>query len=328
MSTRDVSIQFANGLDSVSFVRDILWMVSDQYRVVSSGVPRILIFGPYGPRVPQGPYIRVGYYCENIRPDLEACDWAFGVPYETEIMHDKYMRIEWHAIQPVMLRRLPVCTPDASRRQFANFVYYQHHAHRERLFSAVSAYRPVDAPGRSMNNMPSFDGQTPGGDVWERKRHFLSGYKFTLAVENAFSPGYNTEKLTDPLLAGSLPVYWGNPFVSQHFNQACFVNVWDYLPPRSRWFAEHFDGILRDVFAGGSRVPDRIVRRVRRDLRALKARLAEASFKPLLRRIAELDKDETKYMDMLLAPRLSSDADASVDRLRARWRKILDLGVS
>jgi len=26
-----------------------------------------------------GNYIRIGYFCENIIPDLSICEWAFGV---------------------------------------------------------------------------------------------------------------------------------------------------------------------------------------------------------------------------------------------------------
>jgi hypothetical protein len=36
----------------------------------------------------------------------------------------------------------------------------------------------------------------------------LSSFAFTLAVENSEDEGYSTEKLWQPLLAGSIPVYW------------------------------------------------------------------------------------------------------------------------
>jgi len=38
-------------------------------------------------------------------------------------------------------------------------------------------------------------------------------YKFTLALENSIAPGYITEKLFQPLLVGSVPIYMGAPDV-------------------------------------------------------------------------------------------------------------------
>ena len=43
------------------------------------------------------------------------------------------------------------------------------------------------------------------------KLDFLRDYKFTLAVENNIWPGYTTEKLVDPMFAGSIPIYVGDP---------------------------------------------------------------------------------------------------------------------
>ena len=36
----------------------------------------------------------------------------------------------------------------------------------------------------------------------------LSRFAFTLAIENSEDEGYATEKLWQPLLAGSVPIYW------------------------------------------------------------------------------------------------------------------------
>ncbi len=39
----------------------------------------------------------------------------------------------------------------------------------------------------------------------------LVNYKFTLALENSLLPHYMTEKIWEPLAAGSVPVYYGAP---------------------------------------------------------------------------------------------------------------------
>src|SRR5207249_8371440 len=51
------------------------------------------------------------------------------------------------------------------------------------------------------------------GDMWQRKRAFISQYKFTIAFENSSYPGYHTEKILDPMMVDSLPIYWGNPCI-------------------------------------------------------------------------------------------------------------------
>ena len=39
----------------------------------------------------------------------------------------------------------------------------------------------------------------------------MTDYKFTLALENSLLPHYMTEKIWEPLAAGSVPVYFGAP---------------------------------------------------------------------------------------------------------------------
>ncbi len=65
-------------------------------------------------------------------------------------------------------------------------------------------------------------------NVWQDKVDFLRSYKFTVAFENESYPGYTTEKIYHSMLAGSIPIYWGNPRISEDFNPKSFVNVHDY----------------------------------------------------------------------------------------------------
>jgi alpha(1,3/1,4) fucosyltransferase len=48
------------------------------------------------------------------------------------------------------------------------------------------------------------------------------------AFENCEHPGYTTEKLVHPMLAYSLPIYWGNPLVDRDFNTQSFLNFYDF----------------------------------------------------------------------------------------------------
>jgi alpha-1,3-fucosyltransferase 10 len=61
----------------------------------------------------------------------------------------------------------------------------------------------------------------------------IAGYRFTLAFENSIAPGYVTEKLYQPLLAGSVPIYRGAPDVHRHLPAPhCCVNADDFAGPR------------------------------------------------------------------------------------------------
>lgn len=61
-----------------------------------------------------------------------------------------------------------------------------------------------------------------GGPVKD-KLSFVRNYKFTIAFENSAVPGYTTEKLIEPIIANSLPIYYGNPLVYLDFEPGSFV---------------------------------------------------------------------------------------------------------
>ena len=60
------------------------------------------------------------------------------------------------------------------------------------------------------------------------KVEFIKDYKFTIAFENTEYPGYTTEKLVQPMLAYSLPIYCGNPLIERDFNTKSFLNYTDF----------------------------------------------------------------------------------------------------
>jgi len=60
------------------------------------------------------------------------------------------------------------------------------------------------------------------------KLNFLKQYKFTIAFENFFKPGWITEKITHPMLVNSIPIYIGDKSVSKEFNTKSFINYNDF----------------------------------------------------------------------------------------------------
>ena len=103
---------------------------------------------------------------------------------------------------------------------------------RDRLYQKVSSYKKVDCPGSHHNNMGSIPGEsgTIVGSI--EKVKFISDYKFTFSVENSSvhngCTGYTTEKIIEPFVAGSIPIYWGNENIDSDFNSGSFLNWHQY----------------------------------------------------------------------------------------------------
>jgi hypothetical protein len=53
----------------------------------------------------------------------------------------------------------------------------------------------------------------------------LSQYQYTLCLENLSMPGYLTEKIIDAIVAGSVPLYAGDPTIEQLVPSECFVGA-------------------------------------------------------------------------------------------------------
>ena len=75
-----------------------------------------------------------------------------------------------------------------------------------------------------LNNVSGFP---PKRDSRETVRA-LAPYKFGIAFENHSRAGYTSEKIGHCLLAGNVPVYWGDPEVAEVFNPDAFINCHDF----------------------------------------------------------------------------------------------------
>lgn len=60
------------------------------------------------------------------------------------------------------------------------------------------------------------------------KLRFENNHKFSICFENSNHPGYMTEKIVEAFAARTIPIYWGDPLVTEVFNKDAFVNVNDF----------------------------------------------------------------------------------------------------
>ncbi|MGA7879107.1 MAG: glycosyltransferase family 10 [Desulfoferrobacter sp.] len=79
------------------------------------------------------------------------------------------------------------------------------------------------------------------------KQGIISQYKFTIAFENSIGVDYVTEKLYQPLIAGSIPVYLGAPNVDEYSpGDNAYLNISDFKSVRE--LAEFMKSADLDAF--------------------------------------------------------------------------------
>ncbi|MCX7412774.1 MAG: glycosyltransferase family 10 [Planctomycetia bacterium] len=165
--------------------------------------------------------VRIFFTGENIPPDWNACDWAFTFEHTT---HPRHFRLPLWGLygDPAALVKPLDYDPDAvlaRKTKFCGFVVSNPLCRvRNEFFRKLSKYKPVDSGGKVLNTL--------GHRVGD-KQAFLADYKFTITFENESHPGYTTEKLVDPMVAGSVPIYWGDPLVGRDFDTRSFISAHD-----------------------------------------------------------------------------------------------------
>lgn len=107
--------------------------------------------------------------------------------------------------------------------------------HRDRIEFAMKIKRYfgsyVDLFGRGFND---FD------DKWD----VVSPYKFHISIENSVENNYFSEKIVDPILAYTLPIYYGCPNISDFFDlpeylQILNLNSFDTIKKKIKYIIEN-----------------------------------------------------------------------------------------
>ena len=62
----------------------------------------------------------------------------------------------------------------------------------------------------------------------ENKIQTLKNFKFSFCIENTKEDGYITEKIIDSLVAGTIPVYFGAPDISDYIPSNCFIDFQNF----------------------------------------------------------------------------------------------------
>jgi hypothetical protein len=209
-------------LKKIEPINDLIWILKSKKIIEKTNIPEI-----------KGDFVKIFYTWENVSPDMNKCNWAFGFEYEENIKSKNYMRLPYYYVSSYG-KSLTKKPKKLNKPKFCNFIYSTHFPLRNRFFKELSKYKKVDSPGKCLNNMPPIGSYKNPKDSrasknWqEDKQKFLEQYKFTIAFENSLTKGYTTEKLTQAMLANSIPIYYGNPLIEKDFNKKSFINVLDF----------------------------------------------------------------------------------------------------
>lgn len=199
-------------------------LLQRQYFLEITDQPDFIIYSVFGNKHKTYQCTKIFFTGENVRPDFSQCDYAFTFDYLENDRHFRLPLYGWWADAEHLIK-----TPDldvekilASKTNFCNFIYGNPNAlKRIGFFNKLSEYKQVDSGGTLFNNI--------GRIITESiKVDFIKDYKFTIAFENCEQPGYTTEKLVQPMLVYSLPIYWGNSLIDRDFNTRSFLNYYDF----------------------------------------------------------------------------------------------------
>jgi len=94
---------------------------------------------------------------------------------------------------------------------------------KNKLVSMIYSFK-TSMPGHVLrhqvaNFIPNIDLYGTGcNKKIDNKEEGLSDYMFTIVIENFNEKNYFTEKLVDPLILGTIPIYWGCPNIDKFFD--------------------------------------------------------------------------------------------------------------
>ena len=183
--------------------------------------------------------IRILSLGECIYPDFNITDYCL-CSRKSDFFSDRQLYLPYENLQIPFLFN-SVSEVDDSKKdykpeeilkektKFCNFIYGNPNAHpiRDQLFYKISEYKRVDSLGSHLNNV-SIENTRNDTNWGKISIELKNSYKFSIAAENAKFPGYTSEKLMTSMMANTIPIYFGDPLVSERYNPKSFINVSDF----------------------------------------------------------------------------------------------------
>lgn len=179
--------------------------------------------------------IRIFHQNEANVPDFCIFDYAI-LRYDNIIYEDRcfYREYEWFWYKLLEALKSFKEISDKSflnqKHKFCNFLYSNSVEKRDEFFQFLNKHKKVDSLGSHLNNtrLLPINMSRYHNNWWENSIKLKKSYKFSIAFENIYYPGYTSEKIISSLIARTIPIYWGNPKISQQFNPQAFINTHEF----------------------------------------------------------------------------------------------------
>ena len=208
----------------------ITQILKKHFYVVFSDEPDYILYSCFGyEHLKYNDCVKICFLGENLCPDFNLCDYA--IAFEELSFGDRYIwrpaSIDLFAAPELYNRSMRIVQNEA-RTSFCSYVYSNGSADlfREKLFEGIKQYKPILCGGKLHHNIdiPHIE----GNDFRTDRIAFEKQFKFSIACENSSHPGYCTEKILISFIAGTIPIYWGDPSIKKIYNEKAFINVLDY----------------------------------------------------------------------------------------------------
>jgi len=202
------------------------WLEKYNYIVhMDNDQPDFLIYDVFGCEHANPKYnksIKIADFSENIIPDFSETDYALSQAHL--IYLDRYYKYpsfiyRLEKLRNYNVKNIGLFQKNLNKTKFCAALISNHNNYtyfRLEFIKELNKYKHVDMGGNYLNDF---------GKRIIDKIKFLSPYKFSISMENSNGDGYISEKIIDSLIAGTIPIYYGDYLIDEYINPKCFVLI-------------------------------------------------------------------------------------------------------
>ena len=213
----------SRALEYIDFLKTNL---KDKYTFEIVDDPDYLLFSFYGFKHRDRKYrdsIKIAIYEEGFIPSFNEEDYTFGVAHIYYL--DRYFRkatlLNYLSdLKNEDFRKVRNKVLNEPRREKFCGAILNHERNedhfREKFVYELNKYKIVDLGGEINNTI----GSNVINDI-----DFFSSYKFSIAFEKNSGDGYATGHIINSLLAGTIPIYYGDYLIDEYINPNVFILV-------------------------------------------------------------------------------------------------------
>ena len=164
----------------------------------------------------------MAFYTENIIPDFSEADYSISQAHLIYLdRYYKYPSFIWNLqkLENYEFENIGDFQKNLTKTKFCAAVISNHNNYtffRLKFIQELNKYKHVDMGGNYLNDF--------GKRILD-KIEFLSPYKFSISMEISNGDGYISEKIIDSLIAGTIPIYYGDYLIDEYINPKCFIMI-------------------------------------------------------------------------------------------------------